>query len=124
MSDSASADISEVLQLAADLSNVAEKIGPEVQKVVRKSILDVTARGKRRAPVDTGFLKSSITPSDLRRTGQTGVIEAETGPTANYGRYVEDGTSRQAPQPYMAPALAEVEPGFVAAIESLGGSIL
>lgn len=117
-------DDSELLQLVADLSGAAEKVGPEAQKIVRKSILDVTRIGKQRAPVDTGFLKSSITPSDLRHTGSTGVIEAETGPSANYGGYVENGTSRQAPQPYMAPALAAVEPGFIQAIEALGGEML
>lgn len=117
-------DSAEVRQLAADLRGAAEKVGPQAQQILRKSILDVTRIGKQRAPVDTGLLKSSITPSDLRRTGSTGVIEAETGPTASYGGYVENGTSRQAPQPYMAPALAEVEPGFIQAIEALGGEML
>lgn len=118
------ADYSELRKLSADLSGVADRIGPEVQKVVRKGLVDITALGKRGAPVDTGFLRSSIKPSDLRRVGQTGVIEGETGPTASYGGYVERGTSRMAPRPYMAPAADAVEPGFVAAIEQLGGTIL
>jgi len=118
------ADYSEVLQLAADLTGAAEKVGPKAQIVVRKSIRDVTSLGQRGAPVDTGFLRSSITHSDLRTTGSTGVIEAESGPTANYGGFVENGTSRMAPQPYMAPAASAVEPGFIQAIEQLGGEML
>lgn len=119
-----SADFSDLTQLSADLRNAAEKVGPMAQKLVRKSILDVVRIGKQGAPRDTGFLASSIGASDLRFTGSTGVIEAEAGPTANYGGYVERGTSRQSPQPYMAPALAAVEPGFIEAIAQLGGEML
>ena len=96
---SAEADYSELLQLSADLSKAADRVGPQAQKIVRKGLVDVTAGGKRRAPVDTGNLRASIKPSDLRRVGQTGAIEGETGPTANYGGFVERGTSRMAPQP-------------------------
>lgn len=121
---SAEADFSELIQLSADLTKAAEKVGPQAQVVVRKSIRDVQRIGQQKAPRDTGFLASSISTSDLRYTGSTGVIEAEAGPTANYGGFVENGTSRMAPQPYMAPALSAVEPGFIEAIAQLGGEML
>jgi len=121
---SVEADYTELRKLSVDLSQAGEDAGPKAQKIIRKGLVDITALGKRGAPVDTGFLRSSIKPSDLRRVGQTGVIEGETGPTADYGGFVENGTSRMAPRPYMAPAADAVEPGVVAAFEEMGGTIL
>jgi len=61
--------------------------------------------------VDTGRLWSSIT-ADFRDDGLTG----EVGPTVFYGKYLELGTSRMAPRPFMEPALEQNEPGFIRAV--------
>ena len=77
------------------------------------------AAAKGFCPVDTGFLRSSI-GVDLDMAAASAVI----GPTAEYGAFVEFGTSRMAPAAYMGPALDRVSPSFAAAIEQLGGDVL
>ena len=116
-----SADVSAVYAIAADLEAVAGSVPAAARQVVAKSALDVEAGGKRRAPVDTGNLRGSIT-TELRGNGQ--LFSAEIGPTANYGGHVEFGTYKMGPQPYMGPAGDEAEPAFVAAMEQIGGMIL
>jgi HK97 gp10 family phage protein len=65
------------------------------------------------APVDTGFLKSSI---QLERTGPFGFDVA--GHT-NYQVFVEFGTSRMAPRAHMYPALDIAAADYVRALQSL-----
>lgn len=114
----------ELNALVADLANVAGKVGPQVQAVMRKTARDIEGDAKAFAPVDTGNLKSSIGHSDLRTVGQSGTLEVEIGPTANYGAFVEFGTSRMAPHAFMGPALDRRSPGFASALEDIVGGIL
>lgn len=112
-------DMSEVRQLAADLTAAGQKAEPLARTVVAKSALDLVAQAKYDAPVDTGFLRGSI-------SAQIDGLQAEAGPTAEYGLYQEVGTSRMAPQPYLFPALDRITPMFEAAMgqvvdQSLGG---
>ena len=116
--------VDDLNRLAVDLTGAADKVGDRAQLVMRKTALDIEADAKAFAPVDTGFLKNSIGHSDLRRVGQYGVLEVEIGPSAEYGAFVEFGTSTQAPQAFMGPALDRRSPGFVQAMEQLGGEIL
>lgn len=117
-------DASDFRKLSADLSKAQTKTGPRAQVVVRKSLVDGVAAAKNKVPVDTGNLKGSISHSDLRTVGSTGTIGGEFGPTADYGPYVELGTSRMAPQPYMGPAADLIEPAFEAAMAQLGEELL
>lgn len=110
-------DTSEVAALEASFDRAGSEVGPKAQRVIAKAAHDVEAQAKTRAPVDTGYLRSSIS-ADIR--GLTAIV----GPTAHYGGYVERGTSRMAAQPYMAPAADAVTPGFAAAMEQLGGEVL
>jgi HK97 gp10 family phage protein len=117
-------DASDFRKLSADLTKATGKTGNRAQLVVRKSLVDGVAAAKNRAPVDTGNLKGSIGHSDLRTVGSTGTIGGEFGPTANYGEYVELGTSRMAPQPFMGPAADLITPGFEQAMAQLGEEML
>ena len=112
-------DASELVKLAKDLGDGPREFGQLARTVVRKTATDVAKTGKQLAPVDTGNLKSSIGTSDLRAMGTAGSIEAEVGPTAAYGRYVEQGTSRMAPQPYMGPAADKHAPAFEQALADI-----
>lgn len=111
-------EFEDVRKLAADLSNAAPSVKQKGRQALRKTAFDVVRSAKNRAPVDTGNLKSSI--------GATfsGDLHAEMGPTADYGYWVEFGTSRMAPQPYMGPAADTHFPAFEQAILELGGEIL
>lgn len=96
-------DFGELRALSIDLAAAAGRVGALASAAVRKTALDIQADAQAIVPVDTGNLKSSI-GVDVAGDGRFGVVEAEIGPTASYGAYVEYGTSRMAPQPYMGPA--------------------
>lgn len=104
---------------SADLGRVSQQVTVRAGQVVAKTALAIEADAKTLAPVDTGFLQGSIS-TDL----SSDRLKAEIGPTAEYGGYVELGTSRMAPQPYLAPASDRWEPGFVQAMEQLAEDII
>lgn len=116
-------DLGELNKVAVDLSRAAGTVGGAAAAVVRKTALQVEGTAKQFAPVDTGALRNSI-GHDITGDGRFGAVEAEIGPTVEYGAFVEWGTSTQAPQAYMGPALDRHSPDFVAALEQLGGDVL
>ena len=111
----------EMRRLAHDLAAVPVTVLPKARQAMRKALADIQAGAQNRVPVDTGFLRSSISTS-TQGNGHFG--SGEVGPTANYGGYVENGTSRQRPQPYLRPATDAVLPGYHAALEQITGDIL
>jgi len=112
-------DASDVRRLAADIEQASPKVLKQTKLVVRKTSVDIERSAKNRVPVDTGNLKGSI-----GTTLTNGGLGAEIGPTANYGEFVELGTSRMAPQPYMGPAADIHFPLFEQAITQLGWEVL
>lgn len=60
----------------------------------------IASDARARAPVATGYLRSSIQAVSVR-TGK----EAEIVVGADYGRFVEYGTYKMAAQPFLNPAL-------------------
>lgn len=109
--------------LAADLAAAGRQVKQGARTVVAKTALDVERTAKELAPVDTGNLKSSIGHSDLR-AGSSDQMVAEVGPTANYGIFLELGTSRAPAQPFMGPAADRHTPGFEQAMQQLGAEVL
>lgn len=99
-----------------DLSGRAARA--KTQAAVHKAAFSVERGAKLRAPVDTGNLRNSINTS-MSGTGIGSDIEAEVGPEANYGGFIELGTWKMAPQPYLGPAFDEVEPAFIAALQAI-----
>ena len=112
-------DTSQLNALTAALVASEAKVKTMAGMAVAKTALDCEAAAKRHAPVDTGALRNSIGTSIAADR-----MSAEIGPTVNYGAYVEFGTSRMAAQPYMGPAMDEVTPGFVSAMEQIGKGLL
>lgn len=110
--------IDELNTVTADIRRATNRVGSDGAALVKRSAFAVEKLGKQFCPVDTGFLKGSIT-TDFSGDGRFGAMEAEIGPEASYGVYVELGTRRAAPQAYMGPALDIVGPTFVAAAAAL-----
>lgn len=77
--------------------------GPVVKDLERRGVR-VERGAKRRCPVDTGRLRASITHAQGKDNRGRYV---DVGTDVHYGPHVELGTSRQDPQPYLRPALAE-----------------
>lgn len=106
--------------LARSLASSTGRLGAAAAAAVRKAAYDIEADAKLRAPVGkTGDLRDSITTT-ITGDGRRASIQAEIGPTAPYARYVEDGTSVHAPQPYMRPAFERRTPGLEATFQQLG----
>lgn len=115
-------DVSEILALEAELRGPAEqRVREGGRLIVRKSTLDTQAGGQARSPVDTGFNRNSITSSF---SGNQSEFTGETGPTSEYGGFLEEGTSRMAPRPYMRPSADITEPKFYEAADKLVETIL
>jgi len=96
-------DASELRNWGVGLGTVPKLAGQFAKVVVKKTAKDIEGTAKQLAPVDTGFLRSGITTSDLRNVSQESP-SAEVVASANYSAYLEFGTSRMAPHPFMRPA--------------------
>lgn len=108
-------DLSEVHELTADLHTAEHRVTPGIQRAVSRGGFRVQASAQVGAPVDTGNMAASIS-TDVDH------LAFEVGPEANYGGYVEEGTTGPypienafglgilvmhpgiSPQPYLGPA--------------------
>ncbi|MEV2239524.1 HK97-gp10 family putative phage morphogenesis protein [Micromonospora sp. NPDC049891] len=104
--------------IEAQLRTSRGRIGQRGSQVVRRSTLAGEAIAKARAPVRTGYMKSTIGHS-FAGDGRHGAMEGEWGAEARYSRFVELGTRFMAPQPFVGPSLDAVTPGFLAAVEAI-----
>jgi HK97 gp10 family phage protein len=92
---------------------IAAGLRPRAAQAVAKAAHDIEGHAKAAAPIDTGFLASTI------RARALGAYEWEVAVGAHYGIYVELGTRFMAAQPYFAPAIERVRPSFEAAVREL-----
>lgn len=111
-------DASELRSLGHDLTGASQRAASKAVQAIKKTAADITSDAKSAAPVDTGNLKNSIGYS---LSSSAGEVRAEIGPTAEYGHYVEFGTSNPnyPPQPYLTPAFERRLPGFEKAMGQL-----
>lgn len=107
-------------QIALRLNQVSREALPRARTIIRTSLTNIQAGAKARAPVDTGYLRSSISTA---MQGNAHMARGEVGPTANYGGHVELGTRRQRAQPYLRPATDEEMPAFDAAAREIGSDL-
>jgi len=125
-----------VRKFQSDLEAFAEKIDTDIGVVVTKLALDAWAGITERTPVDTGRARASWTikesePSDF--IPDKGASEQPTEPVAqfdgtdsvfitsalDYVRYLEDGSSKQAPAGMIEVTLAELEAEVEFILDSL-----
>lgn len=107
-------DASDVNRFAHDLEEAAPRVLAGARLVVRKTGHDTVRGAQQLAPVDTGHLRSSI-GVDIDPDG----LGFEVGPYASYGHFVEWGTSRMSPQPYLLPAFDAQLPAAFEALEQV-----
>ncbi|MBT2538677.1 HK97-gp10 family putative phage morphogenesis protein [Arthrobacter sp. ISL-69] len=114
-------DASELRAFAAGLERKAEAATFLIRGAVRKTTADIAADAKRLAPVDTGFLRSSIQTSSAGSNANVaqGTVQAQ----SEYSKYVEFGTSRTAPQPFMGPAADGQEQNLQQAVSQILGQL-
>lgn len=111
---------------------IADALHTGLRDAVNKAAFDIQALAQTQAPVDTGFLRSSIyTITDAGSTYAGGAdalppvaasgddLTATVAVGASYGLYVEMGTTRMPARPYFTPAVEAVRPGFDAALRAI-----
>lgn len=86
------------------------KIG--MKAALKKSCLMVERDAKQLCPVDTGRLRSSITNEIEGEVGRVGT-------NVEYAKFVELGTNKMSPQPYLRPALHKNEKKILALFKGL-----
>jgi HK97 gp10 family phage protein len=96
------------------------EIFERVQQTLKNGAIRVAERARELVPVRTGHLLASIRPDigeeeDAEEAFQPVMVIADTP----YASFVEYGTSRMDPQPFMEPAVDEVEPQILEEIDSI-----
>lgn len=111
----------EIHRMANRFAAAPDKAVVLIRTATVKATIDTATDARRNAPVDTGYLRSSIaTEYEFSGEGVTGTVEAG----ANYAVFVENGTSRMAPQPYMRPAFDKHRKKWIRAMEQVGAQVL
>lgn len=105
-------DVSEWSGFSRELNGAGRRVEKHGQTIVKAIVKAGVRNAQAIVAVDTGFLKGSI-------TGEVDGLQGEFGPTAEYGAYVEDGTSRTPAQPYIGPAFNSVEVPFIDAVAGI-----
>jgi HK97 gp10 family phage protein len=100
----------------AGLAREAATAGSNAAKAATEAAAKVQATAKSLAPKLTGALANSIT-TDVTQNG------AEVGPTVRYAPFVEYGTSKDSPQPFMGPAAERHEDEFAQLLSDLVGEL-
>lgn len=111
-------DDSDLRKLSARFDQANARVVSRVRMALVKTAYDIQGDARMFAPVDTGNLRNSINVGPVKNRGR-GNMHVEIGPSAEYGAYVEFGTSRMAPRAYMGPALDRNSPGFLSAMEEI-----
>jgi len=108
--------IEELTKLSTDLGELGQGAKPLARRAVQKTCADIKADAAATAPYRLGDLSSSI---GYETRELAGAVIGEVGPTVEYGGYVEYGTSRMAPQPYMGPAFDRHAPSLEQALAAI-----
>lgn len=85
--------------VANSLPDLPDAVRERLALGLAKIAKDIEADAKSRAPVRTGALKNSIQERRVRQ------LAREINVGVDYGAFVEFGTVRMAPRPYLTPAV-------------------
>ncbi len=97
--------VTELAELADDLAQGSEDIRQVLLPVQRKWAGYMVREARRIVPVRTGRLRASIRVGPDREAGRTGAAAATIIADAPYAGFVEFGTVRMSPRPYLRPAV-------------------
>ncbi len=114
----------------ADIARLMQTLPPEVFNAVQEWTKEIAVRLAERAkeivPVRTGHLLDSINPvfgEDVEDPDSDGSPRAfepiQVVADTPYASFVEFGTSKMTPQPFMGPSAEEVEPEYFAGVDSI-----
>lgn len=84
----------------------------EIRRLVKETAINVTREAKKKCPVDSGRLRSSI-----RWVLYLGGLTAEVFTDVFYGLFVEFGTKKMKAQPFLLPAWKGEMPKYLAKLK-------
>jgi HK97 gp10 family phage protein len=87
------------------LTGLSSSLQSALSQVVAETAAEIEAGAKERAPVDTGYLRGSISHEAKGLQGSISV-------GADYGIHIEFGAEHQSPQPFLTPAVTEAKDSF------------
>jgi HK97 gp10 family phage protein len=96
-----------------DFPLLAARLEPRAENLAARMARQAADLARQRAPVKTGYLRSSIQSRHL------GESEWEVTVGASYGVYVEYGTRKMAAQPFLTPAFQTIAQRFEAELATL-----
>lgn len=108
------------IEVPKDLTRKLKKLSNKsaVRTVVRYNGGRLQNAMTRRAEFTRGY-QTGTTKRSIRTTFTNGGYTAEVGPTTEYAPYLEVGTRFMDAQPFVRPALREVQPNFIHDLERL-----
>ena len=101
------------------LEGLASTMTEKAEDVLTETAEETRRMAKARVPVRTGRLKASIRTQRTAPLKREVIADSLLSPSDAYAIFVEKGTSRQAPQPYMGPAVDAAEPNFLKRVGDL-----
>ncbi|MBX6361316.1 MAG: HK97 gp10 family phage protein [Acidobacterium ailaaui] len=94
------------------LQAALESMTEQINEAVQEAALYCQAQAKRRCPVDTGRLRSSI-------EYQPGYLEAQVETNVYYAPFVEYGTRKMTARPFLGPASTQASKRLQATLTRL-----
>ena len=102
-----------MVKFSSRIPSIIAGLEAKASVVVRKTLADIEAGAKDKAPIDTGNLQNSIAGE------MDGPLSGKVIAGADYAAYVELGTHKAAAQPFMVPSAEEARAPFKAALKQI-----
>lgn len=104
-------------ELDMKLKKAKKSVVVDVDETIKKYAYMMEAQAKSLAPVDTGYMRNSVSTSFK-------FLSATLSVSAEYATYVEFGTSKQTPQPFFYLAFDSLKDQLLKEIQRKMGEIL
>jgi HK97 gp10 family phage protein len=117
-------DVSELQVLVGRLEKKAGGISLEARAVSHDYADKMVKEAKRLVPVDTGTLRQSIRVTPDTEAGRARIAAAGIEAEAPYAGFVEFGTARMRPQPYIRPAVRKYTKPYLNELADVGRDLL
>lgn len=98
---------------ATKIATFSNRAQTKIESIIDEYSFKIQREAMIRAPVDTGFLRSSIIVNEINP------YYNEIVATANYAVFVEFGTKQHAAQPFMTPAAVMYASAFARDIQKV-----
>src|SRR2546426_4577004 len=107
-----------------DIVRLMQTLPPDifgrVQQVLMNGAIRVAERARELVPVRTGHLLASIRPEiEDAQDSEEAFTPIRVVADAEYASFVEFGTSRMEAEPFMQPAIDEIEPEIMEEVDAI-----